>query len=242
MPKFHINPETGSPGPCSAKIQCRFGSDSEHFNSPDEARVAYEKQHSSSFPEVSKAPWDIERERRGLLKTQITVIRAEAVHFAEGMEYDEALPAVVPLDDSLAHEDGVYYVESINEFRDPEFAMNRCQDIAFAVEEYAQRAGFMSARLDSITVEVDGDYLTRHTANTYTDEEGNEWIVDFAYSQVNSKAEFPYVGRKADWEKSLFEAAKNPDPKVREVYERYEAKIRADLDELMVQLGKQPKK
>jgi hypothetical protein len=242
MPKFHINPETGNPGPCSAKIQCRFGSESEHYNSPDEARVAYEEKQASSFAEVSKNDWDIRKDRRELLKKQTDAIRAEAVHFAEGMEYDEALPAVVPIDDSLSDEDGVYYVESIDEFRDPEFAMNRCQDIAFAVEEYAQRAGFMSARLDSITVEVDGDYLTRHTANTYTDEEGNEWIIDYSYSQVNSKAEFPYVGRKADWEKSLHEAAKNPDPKVREVYERYEAGIRAELDELMADLGKQPKK
>lgn len=242
MPKFHINPETGNPGTCSAKIQCRFGSDSEHYSSADEARVAYEKQNSSTFPEVSKAPWDVERNRREILKKQTDEIRTEAVHFAEGMEYDEELPGVVPLDDSLADENGVYYVESIDEFRDPEFAMNRCQDIAFAVEEYAQRAGFMSGRLDSIHVEVDGDYLTRHTANTYKDEEGNEWIIDFAYSQVNSKADFPYVGLRADWEKSLFEAAENPDPKVREVYERYEAELRASLDELMVDLGKKPKK
>jgi hypothetical protein len=242
MPKFHINPETGNPGPCSAKIQCRFGSESEHYSSADEARVAYEKQNSSSFAEVSKAPWDIERTRRELLKKQTDEIRAEAVYFAQGMEYDEALPAVVPLDDSLADENGVYYVESIDEFRDPEFAMNRCQDIAFAVEEYAERAGFMDGKLVAVHVEVDGEYLSRHTANTYKDSEGNDWIIDYSYSQVNSKADFPYVGLKSDWEKSLHEAAENPDPKVREVYERYEAELRASLDELMVDLGKKPKK
>lgn len=44
MSKFHINPESGNPGLCNAKIQCRFGSPSEHFDSPEEARSHYEKQ------------------------------------------------------------------------------------------------------------------------------------------------------------------------------------------------------
>lgn len=43
MSKFHINPESGDPGLCNAKIQCRFGP-SEHFDSPEEARSHYEKQ------------------------------------------------------------------------------------------------------------------------------------------------------------------------------------------------------
>lgn len=242
MPKFHINPETGNPGPCSAKIQCRFGSESEHYNSPDEARIAYEEKQSSSFAEAPKNDWDIRREHKALLKTQTTVLRAEAVQFANDMEEDGALPGVAPLDDSLADEDGLYYIESMSEFRDPEFAMNRCADISFAVEEYAARTGFMGGKLESVHIEVDGDYLNRHTANTYKDSEGNDWVVDYSYSQINSKAEFPYVGRKSDWEKSVIEAAENPDPKVREVYERYATELRASLDELMVDLGKQPKK
>lgn len=39
---FHINPETGEPGPCRATLQCRFGSEQEHYDSPDDARSAYE--------------------------------------------------------------------------------------------------------------------------------------------------------------------------------------------------------
>lgn len=40
---YHINPETGNPGKCSARIKCRFEG-SEHYDSLDEARAAYEKQ------------------------------------------------------------------------------------------------------------------------------------------------------------------------------------------------------
>jgi len=41
--KYHINPETGRAGQCTAKKQCRFGlSENEHFASKEEAKKAYE--------------------------------------------------------------------------------------------------------------------------------------------------------------------------------------------------------
>ena len=40
---YHINPETGEPGSCSATIKCPFGGSSEHYDTPNEARSAYEK-------------------------------------------------------------------------------------------------------------------------------------------------------------------------------------------------------
>lgn len=43
MTEYHINPETGQPGLCRAKKQCRFGSSNEHYSTLDEARSAYEK-------------------------------------------------------------------------------------------------------------------------------------------------------------------------------------------------------
>lgn len=49
MPKnqFHVNP-AGEPGPCSAEVSCPFGSNDEHFNTRDEARVFYEKKNAST--------------------------------------------------------------------------------------------------------------------------------------------------------------------------------------------------
>lgn len=54
MAKFHINPETGNPGSCSAQTgNCPFGSDDEHYTSAEAARTAYEKQmDSESFSVV----------------------------------------------------------------------------------------------------------------------------------------------------------------------------------------------
>lgn len=44
MARYHINPETGRPNQCTAKVQCRFGSETQHFDSKESARAGYEKQ------------------------------------------------------------------------------------------------------------------------------------------------------------------------------------------------------
>jgi len=42
MPKYHINPETGNPGVCTAIKQCRYGETATHYDSEDAAREGYE--------------------------------------------------------------------------------------------------------------------------------------------------------------------------------------------------------
>lgn len=44
MAQYHINPETGRPNQCTAKVKCRFGADTQHFDSKEAARAGYEKQ------------------------------------------------------------------------------------------------------------------------------------------------------------------------------------------------------
>jgi len=44
MAKYHINPETGNPGVCNAKVKCRFGDlEADHYISKEAAREAFEK-------------------------------------------------------------------------------------------------------------------------------------------------------------------------------------------------------
>ena len=61
MARYHINPETGRPNQCTAKVQCRFGSDTQHFDSKEAARSGYEKQMegqtvSGGLKKTSEAP------------------------------------------------------------------------------------------------------------------------------------------------------------------------------------------
>ena len=46
MARIHVNPDTGKTGPCDAKIACRFGEDTPHFETEGEARAYYEKQNA----------------------------------------------------------------------------------------------------------------------------------------------------------------------------------------------------
>jgi hypothetical protein len=41
--KWHVNPVTGNPGQCKAFFKCKFQDQSEHFDTEEEARKAYEK-------------------------------------------------------------------------------------------------------------------------------------------------------------------------------------------------------
>lgn len=63
MAKFHINPETGNPGQCSAsKHQCPFGDANDHYDSPEAARAAYETMMASvtdMFPAKSRTPEEV---------------------------------------------------------------------------------------------------------------------------------------------------------------------------------------
>lgn len=44
MAKYHINPDTGNPGECSAKLgKCPYGTEVHHYESKEAARVGYEK-------------------------------------------------------------------------------------------------------------------------------------------------------------------------------------------------------
>lgn len=53
MKTFHINPQTGVPGECSAKPgNCPYGADAPHYSTKEEARAAFEKLQASALPVV----------------------------------------------------------------------------------------------------------------------------------------------------------------------------------------------
>lgn len=57
MSRYHINPNTGQPGRCSAVISCPFGdAESDHYDSAAEARSAYEaSQDGATFKPAAPA-------------------------------------------------------------------------------------------------------------------------------------------------------------------------------------------
>lgn len=60
MAKFHINPETGNPGECTARAgRCPYGAEAPHYGSAEEARTAFEASMSSHpAGKLRKTPTD----------------------------------------------------------------------------------------------------------------------------------------------------------------------------------------
>lgn len=59
---YHINPDTGRANKCSAKVRCRFGTYTKHYDSKESAQKAYESSMSS------------ETISQGLKKTSKTIL------------------------------------------------------------------------------------------------------------------------------------------------------------------------
>ena len=60
MARYHINPKTGNPGICRAKKSCPFGNiETEHFDSQEAARSAYEMtMASAAIPELTQEKFE----------------------------------------------------------------------------------------------------------------------------------------------------------------------------------------
>jgi hypothetical protein len=54
MSKYHVNPKTGKPGICTAVKACRFGESTEHYATPEDARLGYEKSMTQEVPRISR--------------------------------------------------------------------------------------------------------------------------------------------------------------------------------------------
>lgn len=57
MARYHVNPRTGEPGPCRARVACPYGDlTKDHFDSKEDARAAYESgKLAETFTTLSKA-------------------------------------------------------------------------------------------------------------------------------------------------------------------------------------------
>lgn len=64
---YHVNPSTGEPGRCSAKVQCRFGDSDSHYPDESAAREAFE--NSQSLDDVLKGARSVETDPYAEMKS-----------------------------------------------------------------------------------------------------------------------------------------------------------------------------
>lgn len=91
---YHINPSTGDPGKCSAKLgNCPFGSADEHYTSSEAAREAFEELTSKAAKEASLKAW--KRRPKPAPKTEPSVSSGSS-HGRAGGGHGQSSPAPTP--------------------------------------------------------------------------------------------------------------------------------------------------
>lgn len=207
MALYHLNPETGVAGRCSAKIQCRFGESTEHYSTQTEAAQAFEKRMADEAIPVHRA----------VTQDQYDWMRSEAAVLADLMR-DE--PDWLPPVDNPAKPDGIPeeegFIESLEAFKDPGLAMGNCSVVADAVHQFTEGEYRLIERV------VGGPYLNVHVANVKKDREGREWVVDYTYSQIEPNAKWPHVAPLEDWEAAVSNAGWRPAEEIRLAYQPVE--------------------
>lgn len=119
MSRFHINPQTGDPGRCSAKKQCPFGGgDREHYDSKKLARQAYEKHMSEgTIPSIVITPKNLETMATSTDKVSEMNIVMKHGHWVDKMELAKnpnATPEILARIHETAENDTVKAVVAMN--------------------------------------------------------------------------------------------------------------------------------
>lgn len=189
--KYHINPETGKPGVCRAKIKCRFNVlDEEHYSSKEDAARAYEKQQSIIVEKIDN-----------ILK----IIKSAGC--LDKLEIESSSPCMTGVKLNLSR------------LRDPDLANNNCAPATLSLGNYLIDLNESTSvplfdNIKAISVEFEGSEPTFHNAVIIKDFSGDEFVVDITASQWRVPVEFPFVRTKADW---LVFTEKSSGIKIRDV-------------------------
>lgn len=184
MSKFHISPSTGEAKPCKAELECPFGSSMPHFQNKQEAQAYFEnimEEKPKKSIEEKKLLKDLEFDNMDTVIAINDARRGEISINGEKWEYfDQAFEQKHSQGNSKA------IADYISEFSQP---------MPDDEEEY-----FIP--LKTLTYEPIGEELKEHSANIFT-HKGQEYVIDFAYSEINPNAEYPYIDTVENWQKDL---------------------------------------
>lgn len=184
MNKYHISPSTGEAKPCKAELECPFGSSMPHFQNKQEAQAYFEnimEEKPKKSIEEKKLLKDLEFDNMDTVIAINDARRGEISINGEKWEYfDQAFEQKHSQGNSKA------IADYISEFSQP---------MPDDEEEY-----FIP--LKTLTYEPIGEELKEHSANIFT-HKGQEYVIDFAYSEINPNAEYPYIDTVENWQKDL---------------------------------------
>ena len=181
MAKYHINPKTGNPGVCRAQEgKCPFGAADEHYSSPQEARLAYEKLMGQTVldPEVYNRNLDYALELARLARRDgFTFPNHGASGEAGGLRL------------------------SLDQMREPLLAEGNCWTVA---NELIETYDGQLEQYDILAKDSRGLWSEAHSA--LCDPQDNV-IIDFTFRQFDPTSSWPLITTPEDWRKRVSQAA-----------------------------------
>lgn len=197
--KYHIR-DNGEPGRCRALVQCPLGQDSsDHFETPDQARLHFENIMSSSVEDVSEKAKDFLKHNDFMIKETLAVIS------------DSGNDIII----------GGRVLEDMSEARFQEVVSGNSKEIAELVASYTEGEDDYDDGLFEMSIvshkPIGSELTVEHFANVF-ERDGQKYILDSAYAEINPNADFPYVSTIEEWRNSINRVSfigveeKIPDP------------------------------
>lgn len=180
--KYHISSD-GNPKICKAEERpCPLGSDSPHFDSPEAGR-AYFESIMEALPARSDAEQAvIDKWRSHNMDTLIAVNDSEIELIVGGKE-----------------------LNSIDEASSLSVSEGNSKDIAEILAQVTEGEDDYEdglVELQTISHKPLGDNIGEHHANVFT-RDGQEYVFDAAYSEVDPNARYPYLDTVENWRKEI---------------------------------------
>ncbi len=194
MPKWHLNP-AGESGLCRAENGgCPFG---QHFDSSAESRSAFEKAAEFTPLEQTKN----EREVWGFAMDDLIALN-EAVDDGHKL--------------TIAGTDEPH----LDIFREKEKALGNSRELAEYMRNWTDSERNKEEGIPAYSIVEHtpvGALVGVHSANSYP-HEGETYIVDFGFAEIDPNREWPYVGSLESWQREVDKAStlgapeKEPEP------------------------------
>ena len=184
MSKYHINPSTGEAKPCKAQLSCPFGTSMPHFENKQEAQEYFENI-------MEENPKKTDEEKK--LLNQLEFDNMETV-----IAINEARRGNIIINGEKW--------EYFDQASEQQYSQGNSQAIADYISEFSQPMPDDEEEyfipLKTMTYEPIGKEIKEHSANVFT-YKGQEYVIDFAYSEINPNAEYPYIDTVKNWKKDL---------------------------------------
>lgn len=187
MTKYHIS-ENGEAKLCKAEIKCPLGESMPHFKNKEDAQQYFE---SIMKPSLKKN--DIEQSFLGKLA------------------FDNIDTVIAINDSSLDINIGEKDLEYFDKVSEQEYSQGNSKEIAEYLTNFTEgESEYEDGLIELKTIDYNpiGKELNNHYANIFKSRNPltnkiEEYVVDFAYSEINPNAEYPYVDSLENWKKDL---------------------------------------